>query len=201
MTTNAQKISHFKIATQISLFVMSYLPLFIILIARIIYQNSDTLHWGGFNRIAIFLCFERFWVVILLLIIIIISIIGTKITFDRIDKYKENGFSTTVKNVSNKSSETINYLATYIIPFIYDTDTMFNVIITLFLICIMFFVYINSSLLVVNPFLAIKYGIFEIEFTEKEITRNVIVLTPNKFLLEGDKIKLYEIGHKLYYCF
>ena len=69
-----------------------------------------------------------------------------------------------------------------------------------FLLIIIFIVFINSSLIVVNPVLAVKYGIYEIEYEENNTLKSAIIISSNKYLIEGDKISLYPIGHKLYFC-
>lgn len=197
----SQRISNLKIPAQISLFGVSYLPLFLILIARIIYNHRDYLNIGELNLDGLKICLENFWIVFALILFIIGSVLGTIQTFKGINKHKENGFNVSISNINSKSAETINYISTYIIPFVFDVNSLFNGFIMLLLVAFIFLIYINSSLLIINPILAMKFGVFEIEFKEGEISRNVIVISPNKYLLEGDNVKLYEIGHKLYYCF
>lgn len=197
----SQRINYLKLPAQISLFGISYLPLFLILIARTIIKGRDFLYWGGFNSIAVSTFITHFGIALLLIMFIISATYGTIQTFNNINRYKESGFKTSIKSVNSKSAETINYLATYIIPFVYDVQSIFDAYIMAFIVVLIFIVYINSSLIAVNPILAMKFGIFEIEYQENDQIRNAIIISSNKYLLEGDNVKLYQIGHKLYYCF
>lgn len=196
-----RKINNIKGLAQLSLFGVSYAPLFLILIARIVYDNRDYLHWGGFNISSIKIFIEQFGCVTILLLFLAFSIIGTLILLQNVRKlHLNNSFEVTLKMVNNKSSETINYIATYIIPFVYDINNNFDLLILCFLLIIIFIVFINSSLIVVNPVLAVKYGIYEIEYEENNTLKSAIIISSNKYLIEGDKISLYPIGHKLYFC-
>jgi hypothetical protein len=90
-----------------------------------------------------------------------------------------------------------------------ELNNWFDLLSILFLILIIYRIYINSSLILINPILGFKYSLYEIEYLEKEssmkedlvkeIFRTGYVITRDRFLQEDEKIKLYEIGHKMYY--
>ncbi len=197
---DSQRINNLTFCSQVALFGISYSPLFIILCAKILYSKSEYLHWGGFNSEAVATFFQQFWAVILIFVVLLYSIIGTTKLLGKVKQTAScNSRKVTIKNITDKSSETINYIATYIIPFIYDVQSDFDMAVMLFIIVIIYFIYVNSSLLAINPILALGYGLYEIEYEEGSSNYTVIVIAQNKYLLEGDEIDVYPIGRKLYY--
>jgi hypothetical protein len=54
-------------------------------------------------------------------------------------------------------------------------------------------------LLLINPLLSFSYAIYEIEYLENEKNRNGMIISKNKYLQDDEPIKIYEIGHKLYF--
>lgn len=197
---DSQRINNLTICSQVALFGISYSPLLIIICAKILYSKSEYLHWGGFNLEAASVLFQQFWAVILISSVLVYSIIGTTKLLRKVKQTAScNSRKVTITNITDKSSETISYIATYIIPFIYDVQSDFDMAVMLFIIVIIYFIYVNSSLLAINPILALGYGLYEIEYEEESSNYTVIVIAQNKYLLEGDEIDVYPIGRKLYY--
>lgn len=196
---NSKYINNLKIIPQIGLFITSYTPLFLIIIVKDISKNSLFLHWGGLHEEAILIFLSKFGFIITILIIILFSFLIVKLTLINLENSIDNGFIARISNVNNKSAEIISYIATYIIPFVYDANEPLEYLIMFILISIIFIIYINSPLLIVNPILGLKYGIYEISFTQNGISKSAIVLSKDKYLLEGNMIKLLSIGHKIYY--
>lgn len=64
---------------------------------------------------------------------------------------------------------------------------------------IIYRIYINSSLVLINPILSFRYAIYEIDYIENQRSRNGIVISKEKYLQEDEIIKIYAIGHKMYY--
>lgn len=193
-----------------SFFATSYLPLFVLLITKQIYNNIEYLHFGGFNCEGLGLFFTKFALSAILLVALVIGGGGLLITISNLEDVVENGFPIMVNDIRNKNSEAISYIATYIIPFAFvELNNWFDLLSILFLILIIYRIYINSSLILINPILGFKYSLYEIEYLEKEssmkedlvkeIFRTGYVITRDRFLQEDEKIKLYEIGHKMYY--
>lgn len=197
---DSQRINNLTICSQIALFGISYSPLFIILCAKILYSKSEYLHWGGLNLEAVAVLFQQFWAVILIFAVLSYSIVGTTKLLRKVKQTaSSNSWKVTIKKITDKSSETISYIATYIIPFIYDVQNDFDMAVMLFIIVIIYFIYVNSSLLAINPMLALRYGLYEIEYEEESSDYTVIVIAQNKDLLEGNEIDVYQIGRNLYY--
>ncbi|QXP65761.1 hypothetical protein [Polaribacter sp. AHE13PA] len=185
---------------QFALFVTSYLPLFILIIFKQIYTNLSFLNYGDFDLVSINLFIEKFGLSIILSFVSIYGYYGAMKTLNNIHKSSENGFPVKITDIKNKNSESIGYIATYIIPFAFQNfDNWLELISVCFIIYIIYRVYINSSLLLINPVLNLKYSIFEFEFEENKKLKNGILISKNNELQEDDLVKLYSIGNKMYY--
>ena len=185
---------------QFALFVTSYLPLFVLLIFKQIYTNFSFLNWGGVNASSLNLLMEKFGLSIILTVVSIYGYYGAMKTLRNIHKASDNGFPVKITDIKNKNSESIGYIATYIIPFAFQNfDNWLELISICFIIYIIYRVYINSSLLLINPVLNLKYSIFEFEFEEAKKKKNGILISKNNELQEDDFVKLYSIGNKMYY--
>ncbi|RZT91293.1 hypothetical protein EV201_3107 [Ancylomarina subtilis] len=185
---------------QFSLFATSYLPLFVLLIAKQFNSNYKYFHFGGVNSEAFEIFLTKFGLSVILTLISIIGYVGFLFTVSNLDRDVENGFSVKVKDIRNKNSEAISYIATYIIPFVFlELNNWFELFSILFLILIIYRIYINSSLVLINPVLSIKYSLYEVDYEESNATRTGFIISRDKYLQEDERIKIYEIGHKMYY--
>jgi hypothetical protein len=186
---------------QFALFVTSYLPLFILIIARQISENSNYLHWSGFSVNAFEVFILKFGLSSVLTVVSILGFLGFRATLGNIQEVAKNGFPVNLKEVSNKNSESIGYIATYIIPFLFQSfNGIYECVSVLFLLIIIYRIYVNSSLLLINPILSIKYAIYEIEYDNNGMTRKGLAISKDKYLNDDAKVKLYEIGYKLYFA-
>ncbi|STD59306.1 hypothetical protein [Empedobacter falsenii] len=202
MNEPKNKINELHGTAQFSLFVSSYLPLFILLIVRQVSMNVEYLNWGGFNLEAIIIFFSKFLLSSTLIVISIIGYFGYRKTLGNIEEVAENnGFPVKVIDVKNKNSESIGYIATYIIPFLFQSfDSFYECASVLFLLIIIYRIYINSSLLLINPLLSFSYGIYEVEYTQNSKNKNGLIISKNKWIQDEEKMKFYEIGHKLFFA-
>jgi len=111
-----------------------------------------------------------------------------------------NGEVIKITDIENKNNESITYLFTYIIPFVFqDLSEITNVIPIFILLLVTYAIYTNSSLLLINPTLNFKYSLYSIEYTEDNTNKKIMILSKNRILEEGDVIKIKKIGHKLFY--
>lgn len=185
---------------QFSLFATSYLPLFILLIAKQINSNYEYLNFGGFNIESLTVFITKFGLSVILSVTAFFGGLGFRFTITNLEKDAVNGFSVEICDVKNKNSESISYIATYIIPFAFlDLNRLFDLFSILFLILIIYRIYINSSLILINPILNINYALYEIDYLENGNKRTGFIISKDKYLQESEKIKIYEIGHKMYY--
>ena len=110
------------------LFITSYIPLFGLLILRQIKQNIEYLNFGYFNQESILLAFRKFGLSGFLFLLAIFGFIGLKFLLTNLDKKRPNGELVKIVEVENKNSETISYISTYIVPFIFqDTNNLFDI--------------------------------------------------------------------------
>jgi hypothetical protein len=111
-----------------------------------------------------------------------------------------NGFPQIVKEVYNKKAETIGYIATYIIPFVFQTlNTSFEYIALLLFLGLIFSIYRDSVLLTINPVLCLFYSTYEVKYEENGIVKNGILIIDEYDLVEEDKVIMYKIGKMLYF--
>lgn len=186
---------------QFALFVSSYLPLFVLIIVRQISENYEFLHWAGLSLISIKLFAIKFGLSSILILISLVGLFGYWQTLGNIEEHSKNGNPVTVKDVKNKNSESIGYIATYIIPFLFQGfNGLYECLSVLFLLAIIYRIYINSSLLLINPLLSFKFAIYEIEYEQNKKNKNGLIISRNKYLQDDANIKIYEIGHKLYFA-
>ena len=64
---------------------------------------------------------------------------------------------------------------------------------------IIYKLYVNSKLLLVNPMISFKYSIYSIKYMDGDVQRQAMLISPNKDILENDMVKLYNIGYQLFY--
>jgi hypothetical protein len=201
MANASPKINTLHGTAQFALFVTSYLPLFILIMLRQIAENYPYLNYAGFNRSGISFYFSKFCLSSVLLVSSLFGTYGFFQTLRNLKTDAPNGFPIVVKDLKNKNSESIGYIATYIIPFLFQGfNSFYECISVLLLLIIIYRIYINSTLLLINPVLSIQYGLYEIEFDEAGKTKNGLIISPNKYLQEDDKIVINSIGHKLFYA-
>lgn len=186
---------------QFALFVTSYTPLFLLIIGKQLSDHWVWLHFGGFNCPALGAWFTKFGLSTLLMLVMAFGLFGYFVTIRNVEEAAENGDPVTITRINNKSGESIGYIATYIVPFMFQGfDSLFVTFAVLLILLLIYRIYVNSPLLLVNPILSITHGLYEIEFTNGKNQRVGYVIMRNKFLDEDDLIKLYPIGHRLYYA-
>lgn len=201
MRNQTNKINKLHGLAQFVLFLSSYSPLFILIIARQVSENLDFFHWAGFTLEGVKHLVQKFGLSLVLGVMLLIGLFGYLQTLGNIEEVAKNGLPVQVKDVKNKNSESIGYIATYIIPFLFQSfNGWFECISVLFLMAIIYRIYINSSLLLINPILSFRFAIYEIEYMENSKIRNGLIISRDKFLQDDANIKIYEIGHKLFFA-
>lgn len=107
-----------------------------------------------------------------------------------------------IESINDQSDLSLNYLYTYIIPFLTfsynDWVSIFSVSIFIVITAI---IYINSNLLYINPFLNIMgYSMFKIKTSKDSRKVDLIIIAENKnnHVNIGDKIHLTPINHNIY---
>lgn len=200
--TKKNNINNLHGIAQFMLFITSYSPLFALIIIRQVFENfnflnySDKLDWVSLN------CFvSNFGLSVILIVVLVIGFFGYWMTIRNIEAVAENGRPVKIKNVKNRNSEAIGYIATYIIPFLFQSfKGWYECVSVLFLLGVIYSIYINSSLLLINPILSFQFSIYEIEYTDEDKEKNGLIITRDRYLLDDADVKIYEIGYKLYFA-
>lgn len=184
------------------LFTTSYIPLFVLLVFKQISENVAYFNWGGLNKDSFELFFDKFGFSFFLIVISFFSLVGSKLLFSNFEKNINNGNVVILTDVRNRNSESIGYIATYIIPFIFQSfNTWYEIFAFIFLMIIIYRIYVNSNLLLINPILSFKYSIFEIEYEEQNgKRRSGLIIIKDKHIIEDAIVNIYPIGYKLFFA-
>jgi hypothetical protein len=81
-------------------------------------EGWEYIHWGGWNKDALNCFFRHFGMSSFLGLVTIIGVIGVLILLYNLEKNLHNGIVAKVVKISNRNSEAIGYIATYIVPFL-----------------------------------------------------------------------------------
>ena len=187
-----------------SLFITSYLPLFAIVIVKQVKDGWAYMHWGGWNKEAINCFLTHFGMSVFLAVLSVVGISGLLILLNNLKRNLPNGRVVRVTRINNRNSEAIGYIATYIVPFVAsDFSTLFECGIFLVVMGLIYAIYINSNMILINPLLSIWYSLLEVEYmvlgdSSGEI-HDALVITDTADYNENTDYQLYKIGFKLYY--
>ncbi|MFV5696723.1 hypothetical protein ACM55H_00010 [Flavobacterium sp. ZT3R17] len=182
------------------LFITSYIPLFLLLIIRQIKQNIDFLNFSGFNKESLFIALEKFGLSYFFFFVSILGYIGLKFLLSNLDEKKSNGEIVKIIEVENKNSESISYISTYIIPFIFqDTNDLFDITSIFIVLIIIFFIYTKSNMIVINPILNITHNLYQIEYNKKNKSKKALLITKEVDLEIDQEIKINLITKNIYY--
>jgi hypothetical protein len=164
------------------LFLSSYTPLFIILIIKNI----------NFDKLSII---KNNLFVISLFILIIVSNYALKLSIDQIKDMSPKSIE--VKNVSQKTGDTLNYLVTYIIPFItLDSNSIRNITSLGVLLFFMGIIYTNSNLIYTNPILNLfGYKIYEVIDKNDNL---IICISKKKYIKIDKPLKITNFSGNVY---
>lgn len=184
----------------IVLFLTSYVPLFVLIIVRQTLSNLDYLSWGGITVESIVCMIRHFGMSVVCLVMTFFGLIGTWLVFDNLNKRVESGHTFKIEELSSMNDEPLAYIATYIIPLLFGNYN--NLTDCLTIICIFYIVYrlyIRSKLILVNPILSLKYSIYNVKYKDGDIPRQGILISSNNDILEYDQVKMYNVGHQLFF--
>jgi len=164
-----------KFWVKILLFISAYSPLFLIFIVRQIDFNTF-----------------YFWTGIFILVIINIIWIPT---FQIAKGWTKSRF--TVKKSVNRTSDALNYIIPYIIAFLdFQINKWQDWATLIILLLVIFFVYIHSNLIFVNPLLNIcGYKIHDVEVIESGY---FVIITKKNILKAGEKIHVKNLSDNIY---
>ena len=140
------------------LFYFAYLPLFSILVI------NNVTNWDfKIQKFGLILCIKNYMVVLFLLFVLIFfGIFFVKLLLKHIKTVVASEENIIV--TENKNSEYLNFLITYITPFLIDFSGLNHIISFIILFTIIAYLYVDSSLFCVNPLLKImfRYNVYEV---------------------------------------
>ncbi|MBN8669393.1 MAG: hypothetical protein J0L80_01820 [Chitinophagales bacterium] len=193
-----------KRASLFAMFCLSYLPLLVLLIIKVLLEKRDYLNYGGIKTETALIFIKQFGFVSVLGVLAVYAIIGTLLTLNNIKSNRGNGFPAKVNSIKPKNEEALSYLATYVLPLLVQGNIgLFEYITFTVLFGIYYKLYSTSSLILINPILNIRYGLYEIEYVKvgSTVVKSAMVISEHKWINEDDEIKLIRLSHRLYFAF
>ena len=186
--------------TLIVMFITSYIPLFGLLVIRQIKQNFEYLNFVKINSNNILTAIEKFGLSYFFIIISLFGFFGLKMLLKNLDNNKNNGELVKISGIENKNSESISYISTYIVPFIFqDTNNIFDITSIFIVLIIIFFIYTKSNMIVINPILTITHTLYQIDFSKKGQNKKGLLITQNEDIEIDQEIKINLITKSIYY--
>lgn len=193
-----------QIGARFSLFIVSYLPLFFIMCFTQFYTHSEYLNWGGLSSQSLAIFFKYFGAASVIVLLSLIGSVGLYILIKNVKRRCDvSGRTVKIVDIENKNSESITYLFTYLIPFVFqDLSLLTNVVSISVLLVVTFLIYANSGMILINPTISLKYTLYQVTYVDVEsgTKRNGMILTTCKYLESEDLVDLEEVGHKLFYA-
>ncbi len=169
-----------------------------------LYKYQNLLHFSGFEKQSILNFIKYFGAISILGLLTCFGLFGLYFLFKNIDRRTQTGGDTVrVKDIENMNNESISYLFTYLIPFVFqDLSDVINVVSVSVLLLVTFIIYSNSSMILINPTISIRYSLYMIEYETSTCSssKKGMIISKNKYLEEDDSIKIRRIGHKLFYA-
>lgn len=194
-----------KRGSLLSMFFLSYSPLFLLLSIKIFIENKEFAHFGGMNIEALLIFLKHFGFISLLAILSFFAVIGTYITFRNLNSKRVNAFPAKVDSIKSKNDEALSYLATYVIPLLAQGVLgLFEYATFIILFIIYYRLYSTSSLIVINPVLNMKYGLYELDYivgTNNQVSKNALIISKQKWIEEGEEILIIKLSHRLYFAY
>jgi hypothetical protein len=192
--------SHVKMV----LFCTSYIPLFSIIMMKQLFENSEYLHFSGFTSDALNVFISNFAVTTILAFLCTYGLIGIiAFVINMRNASKVSGHQYTIKHVQNKNTESIGYIATYLVPFMFQGfSSAFEIYSFFLLLTVMYIIYTHSTLIVVNPILNLKYSLYDIQFIDEKSGRELegTFIIDSHYAQAGDLIIAKDLGSNLFYA-
>ena len=187
-----------------SLFVTSYIPLFLIVIMKQVRENWEFLHWSGMSKAGICCFCTKFGMSCLLGLFTIAGVIGIVVLFHNMKSNLHNGSVVTVMKINNRNSEAVGYIATYIVPFLAsDFSSLSECSIFVIIMGLIYTIYSNSNMVLINPLLTIWYSLLEVEYKivgdKGNEVHDALIITDTKDFKEKVTYNIYQICFKLFY--
>jgi hypothetical protein len=165
-----------SIVSRIVLFLSSYVPLFLIL--GFLARSHGKMHGS--------------WVFFAIAVILALGVWA----YLRWATLRLNPTHLTAERVSDKDSEIMSYIATYLMPFLTDfSKPWIDLLPQGIFFFVIGFLYVSSNMIYINPTLTfLRYHVFEIETEGEDVYTIVSRFRPRR----RQSLKCVRIGHNLY---
>lgn len=196
-------INQFNNSALLALFLTSYAPLFIIIVLKQLFSNSEYLKYNNISQQSILCLLEKFGLTIISVILTAIGIFGLYRLLRNLNKKKNNGYQVKIISVKNENNQFSNYIVSYIIPIAFlSSDKIIDSILILILLLVIYRLYIKSSMILVNPTLSFwGYYLYDIEYMLDSKNHSGTILIKDSFIEKNDKVIIYQIGVNTYFGF
>jgi hypothetical protein len=171
-----------RLFTSITIFVSSYSPLAVILLIK---DFNLTNRWFDHPRSCLIVIVVAIGSVIVLLVVLKLMMDG--------------GFSVSVKRISNRSNELVNYTIPYMISFFaFNLGSWQDLASFGWFMALMCFLTIRTQSLFINPVLALmRFGLYDIEYEENGVKKEGIFLSRRELNIE-DQCQIKRVSYFLY---
>jgi hypothetical protein len=199
---NVERKNRLETGARLALFVTSFLPLFFIMIFRQFYLYSNYLSWQALRESTLLALIRHFGAVIALLLMSVAGVAGIVVLLKNLERrVTNNPEKMKILDIEDKNSDSITYLFTYIIPFIFqDLSSIENLVPVIVLLLVTLCIFMRSSLVMINPTISFWYSIYSVEYEEGNARKKAMILTRERFLEENDVVWVKAIGHRLFYA-
>lgn len=187
-----------NIGAKFSLFVVSFLPLFLLLVFLQFYR-------GNINISHPELCGSFLLPQIFSSVLLLVSLVGVLGLFLTINNMKrrvfKDGFTGKIIEIENKNSDVILYLFTYLALLSFsDMSKTDNVVILSTFLIITYRIYVNSNMLIVNPVLGFfKYSIYQVSYENNGVARKGMIITSSSDLNINVCLNMLDLDKNLFY--
>ncbi len=173
------------------LFIIAYLPLLLIIVIKQVESYWDDLFFQFTTPHNYYIFLKSYWLSCLILILIPLSCFQVWRMFKDATQYEDQLQNIKISKIANLSNETLSYLSTYIIPFVFNDYSKFsNIIAVVIFIFVIYSVYTKSNLIAINPTLAYFKSIYILSSDTSNKTDYIAI--SNKRLEVNDIVKFHE---------
>ena len=121
--------NNFNQIARLVLFLTSYIPLFILIIIRQLNKNKEFLYYDIPSKDSLYCFFSKFGFSSCLVFISLFGLFGLKRLLHNLEINIDNGHNVHIEKITNRNNESIGYIATYIVPFIYtDSSNIIDIL-------------------------------------------------------------------------
>ena len=169
------------------LFIISYLPLFIIFII---------IDFENISRIFPYLYFSHHYIIWFLIVVIILALFYILWLFYIFKRFLKDEDPWIIENIENSNHEILAYLFAYVIPFLWMPNEK-KILITIILLLVSFTVFIKSDLIKYNFVLLLFW--FDIIKIELNWGRKIFIFKKHsREIKKWDSIRYWKIANNLY---